>query len=54
LRGLGKQLRIFSDHHHGIHARDRLEADDPLSRAAFVRLKYPLQLAYHRLRRRGF
>jgi hypothetical protein len=34
LRHLGKQLGIAGHHHHGVHARDRLEADHTLAKPA--------------------
>ena len=54
LRGLGQQLGVLRYHHHCIHARDRLEADDALSQSAFAGFEYPLQLCDHRLRRGRF
>ena len=54
LRGLGQQLRIFRYHHHRIHARDRLEADDPLPQPAVAGFEYSLQLCDHRLGRGRF
>ena len=46
-----QQLRVLGDDHHRVHARDRLEAKDPIAQATIAGLKYPLELRDHRLRR---
>ena len=50
LRHLGEQLGIARHRHHGVHARDRLEADHALADTAVAALEDALELADHRLR----
>ena len=50
LRHLGEQLGIARHRHHGVHARDRLEAHHALADTAVAALEDALELADHRLR----
>ncbi|MFL5225292.1 MAG: hypothetical protein ACJ8CH_17670 [Microvirga sp.] len=51
LGGALQELRVLRHRHHGVHARDRLEANHPLALPALVRFENPLELVDHRLRR---